>query len=296
MSIEGILAWTIELAIGLWQNWLGFLASLDAGDKLTFISIVGAVITFWIQHLRTIRVERTELYQRLETNSLTVFAFEAEHAEVLEKFRDEDIDEEKFASEGEKGFRGLQAHYGSMREFILNVYPLIEDGRHDIDPSLSEELQRFEKEWRISRKYYEQTLNLFEMATRFRHGRIIEPVVFGSWVIWFYDTFCEWSFRVHWKKLKENYTPDLRDKFNLFVEDFDPDQDERARKQAYFTYIGDDINCPLIKNWLRQVAQQDTDVSRRRERLGKILNRRGTTPGERSRARPGALAATRYRA
>lgn len=289
-----ILPWLAGQAVAVWRGF----DAMDNGAKLTFLSIVGALASFWIQHFRTIRVERTELYQRLETNSLTVFAFEAEHADVLEKYRDEELDEEKFASAElavDKNFRGLQAHYGSMKAFVEEEYPLIEDGTHTIEPSLKAEFQRFEKEWRISRKYYEQTLNLFEMATRFRRGHIIEAVVFGSWVIWFYDTFCEWSFRVHWRAgLRENYTEDLREMFNLFVKDFDPEDNGDDRKRRYFAFVGDYIRCSKIKNWLAGVAKQESELPERRSHLGRVLDKaKIPRAGAASKPRPKATSRNR---
>jgi len=287
--------WLVGEAQAAWRG----ITAIDVAAQLTILSIIGAVASFWIQHFRTIRVERTELYQRLETNSLTVFAFEAQHADVLEKYRDEELDEEKFASTDlalDKNFSGLQAHYGSMKAFVEEEYALIEDGTRTIEPSLKAEFQRFEKEWRITRKYYEQTLNLFEMATRFRRGHIIEDVVFGSWVIWFYDTLSEWSFRVHWRGgLRENYTEDLREMFNLFVEDFDPQDNGDDRKSRYFAYVGAYIKCRVIKTWLARVSEQQRDLPERRRALARILDKE-KIPRVASRPRPkAAVMAARYR-
>ncbi len=246
-----------DIGGALATGFVSFFSGLNSGDWLTCFSIAGAVATSWFQHLRTLRVERLELYQRLETASLSVFDFEAKEADRLERYRDEALDEDKFPDKPK-----LKAAYGSMGAFVRDGYKSVEDGDPLKDPEALDEMQAFEKDWRVARKYYEQTLNLFEMATRFRNKKIIEPLVYGSWVIWFYDTLCEWSFREHWADLKQNYTPDLRRVFNLFVAEFDESEEIDARKARYFQYIAEVTKCPVVGKWLETVEEQDRETER----------------------------------
>jgi hypothetical protein len=103
---------------------------------------------------------------------------------------------------------------------------------------------------RIKRKFYEQTMNLFEMAARFRNKNIIEPEVYGSWVIWYYDTLCQWAFREEWPDLRQNYTPEPRAIFDRFVMEFDETENDSVRKRRFFQHVAEITSCPVIARWL----------------------------------------------
>ena len=107
-----------------------------------------------------------------------------------------------------------------------------------------------EEDRRIKRKFYEQTMNLFEMAARFRKKNIIEREVYGSWVIWYYDTLCQWGFREEWPDLRQNYTPEPRAIFDRFVLEFDATEDDAVRKRRFFRHVSEITNCPVIARWL----------------------------------------------
>lgn len=115
---------------------------------------------------------------------------------------------------------------------------------------------------RIKRKFYEQTMNLFEMAARFRKKNIIEPEVYGSWVIWYYDTLCQWGFREEWPDLRQNYTREARAIFDPFVLAFDPAEDDAVRKRRFFKHLADTTSCRVINRWL-----DDLDAEARRFRF-----------------------------
>lgn len=103
---------------------------------------------------------------------------------------------------------------------------------------------------RIKRKFYEQTMNLFEMAARFRKKNIIEPEVYGSWVAWYYDTIRQWGFRAEWPDLRQNYTREARAIFDRFVAEFDAAEEDTARKRRFFNHVADATSCPVIRRWL----------------------------------------------
>jgi hypothetical protein len=95
-----------------------------------------------------------------------------------------------------------------------------------------------------------QTLNLFEMAARLRQANFFEDAVFGSWVIWYYDLLGSWYFREAWRRIRPNYTLEMRRVFDKPVRDFDPRADESQRQRQFFTHVAKELNCPRVKTWL----------------------------------------------
>jgi GNAT superfamily N-acetyltransferase len=104
---------------------------------------------------------------------------------------------------------------------------------------------------------YFQTLNLFEVCTRFRKNGVIDEEVFASWISWFYDTLDDWYFREQWRGgMRGNYTPDLQTIFDAGVAIFDRfgESDEpgidRQRKRAFYEALGDQLDCDEVRAWL----------------------------------------------
>lgn len=223
------------------------------GDTLTFAGIMFAVFTFVHQNQRSLAIQKIDLYRGLEVGSIELFKFEADHADILEKFQDVELDERKF----DEKYAAIQAGFGSMRDFLAHHYQRLELYKADLaDDRLKAQFELYEQERLISRKFYEQTLNLFEMATRFRKRKIIEPMVFGSWVIWFYDTLIQWGFRDHWPDLRQNYTPELRAVFNKFIAEFDPAEDPNVRKRRFFDHVAQLTRCDIIRSWLKDLDKE----------------------------------------
>jgi len=106
-----------------------------------------------------------------------------------------------------------------------------------------------EENSKIFENYIFQTMNLFEMATKHRKQKMIEPDVFGSWVKWFYDILLMHGFRDIWPEIKFNYTKEVRDLFDEAVANFDFEDDENKRLQDFFQHAGDVINCATTRNW-----------------------------------------------
>jgi hypothetical protein len=233
------------------------------GDTLTLFGILFAVFSLAVQNARSLAVQKIDLYQSLETNSIGVFKFEAANAEILEKFQDTILDERKFndvvREDGSVApqFSALQARYGSMQNFVDSHYTRLEANKGEIDDEVAkQQFETYEQQRLITRKFYEQTLNLFEMATRFRNKGIIEPEVFGSWVIWFYDTLIQWGFRDQWPDLRQNYTPDLRRVFNRFIAEFDAAENAQERKHRFFQHVASITRCSVIRNWLSELDRE----------------------------------------
>ena len=109
---------------------------------------------------------------------------------------------------------------------------------------------------------YFQTLNLFEVCARFRRQDVIEHEVFASWVTWFYDTLDDWYFRDQWAGLRDNYTDDVRDIFDLGIRIFDDLGDgadevvDRKRRRRFFEWVAAHMNCTEIRDWPTRVETE----------------------------------------
>ena len=210
-------------------NWGQVAASLFAG--LAFI-----LTLFQFRHSASdvLEARQTEIYQRLEFESMSVFRFEAENKAVVPQFK---------THLAPPDFMG--------------------------PPSGAAERRAREEAQLCARKYYEITCNLFEIAARLRKkDGYMDPEVFGSWVAWFFDTLCEWGFRAAWADLRENYTTHLRDDvFDVFVaeliRDWDiphaadpakdlcmPDETVAALRRRFYERVGLQFKCKEIEKWL----------------------------------------------
>lgn len=120
----------------------------------------------------------------------------------------------------------------------------------------------------VAYNLYFQTLNLFEVCTRFRRQDVIEHEVFASWVAWFYDTLDDWYFRDQWDDLRTNYKRDVRDIFDMGVAIFGKDrmgesdspEVDDARKAAFYDLVARQMQCSEIAGWLDKVAIATTEA------------------------------------
>lgn len=101
-----------------------------------------------------------------------------------------------------------------------------------------------------ARNLYFQSLNLFEVCARFRKQDVIAPEVFASWVAWFHDLLEGWHFRETWPEIRCNYTPDVRDIFDVGCAIFAAEQAPDARRAAFYAAVGDIMKCDRIGSWL----------------------------------------------
>jgi hypothetical protein len=232
-------------------NWSLGLGDIVSG-AISALGVLSAVAIFMVQQRQGARLQRTEIYQRLELASVEVFKFEAQEASKLEKFRDRVVRPDKFG-----------AAWPAIERFE-EMEELGDAGEADRrDPSgqlrkVYEQYENIEEHVRVARKYYEQTLNLFEMAARFRADGIMDERVFGSWVIWYFDTVQEWAFRWMWPELRKNYTGELRDVFNFPVAHFDWTGGELEKLQReFFAHVARKYRCKIIRDWLDDVTGAD---------------------------------------
>lgn len=121
-------------------------------------------------------------------------------------------------------------------------------------------------------QYFNQCLNLFEVASRFRKSHIISAEVYASWVAWFFEVLEVKYFRDQWvSEYRDNYTLELQSIFdggvNLWnnpagdhVVD-DPDVLGRpgvegdltdALRKEFYKHVGWVVPCSVIATWVEK--------------------------------------------
>lgn len=105
--------------------------------------------------------------------------------------------------------------------------------------------------------YVCQILNLFEMAIRFRREHIMPVDAFGSWVTWYYDVCSQRNFAPLWQTIRFNYTRDLRTVIDHGVAlARQHATDSEAGRVTFFAYVAKQLNCPVIRDWLKESAER----------------------------------------
>ena len=236
------------------------LASFNWSAVIALLAFLFALYSYRKQSGRANNLRKTEIYQGMEFASNELFGFEAQNNTALERFRDARPDPDKFTP---------------LEWKILNRYAEIEEkGASEIDPSPAflEAFRSLEEDIRITRKYYEKTLNMFEVSTRFRREGIVEDAVFGSWVIWYYDTCQEWAFRWMWPKLRKNYMKELRGIFDFPAEyfDFESSSPETLNRleHDFFAHVARFLPCKVVASWLKDAETDLVDLRKQAERDG----------------------------
>lgn len=241
---------------------------------LTIVGGLAALAFFYVDHRKSLKLQKTEIYQGLETASNDVFGYEAEHKDLLERFRDDMPNPERFSEQ-----EWIVLHYFAQIESKqVDVTKLKLGNGHELD--CTDAYERLEGELRVVRKLYEKTMNLFEVSARFRRQEIFEPEVFGSWVIWYFETCKEWAFRWWWPDLRLNYVAEIRNIFDIPVATFEFEQDEHGdehddrtseatRQDAgedwqhhFFTHVALQYDCGVVATWLAQMNQAYSQIHR----------------------------------
>ncbi len=205
------------------------------GDTIQFWGLVVQTVAFavaGIQFLMTQRkalvAQRAEIYQRLEIESNAIFKFEAENKDIVPRFKEQ---------------------LGPSRQAFAALM--------EAEPD----------DFLVARKYYENTCNLFEVSARLRNQDIVDHTVFGSWVAWYFDTLLEWGFRAVWADLRDNYTPDLRDIFDPFVERLVKDwdiphgqgkaipRDVEKLREEFYEHVGNLFDCDEVRGWIAEARR-----------------------------------------
>jgi len=175
------------------------------------ISATGIVFTYIMKSDQSVQAARQQIYQTLELQSIELFRFEAENAEIVSML------------------------WGPER-------------------APTDALDRYQV-----KQYTCQMLNLFEMAYRFRAERIMDPAVFGSWVIWIWELCSTPVFQALWSSNEDNlplnYVPEFRKSIEYAI-DFSRNGrgNDVEKRKAFFEWLGKEINCIEIPKWLDQGA------------------------------------------
>jgi hypothetical protein len=143
-------------------------------------------------------------------------------------------------------YQTLELQSVELFRFEANHPTLVAQLWHDQPPSNKAEEY-------ILRQYICQMLNLFEMAYRFRERGIMEPEVFGSWVIWMWEL-CECNvFRHFWNAgdgLPANYVKGFSETMTFGVDLVPKEPSEKERRKKFFDQLATKLGCPEIKEWL----------------------------------------------
>lgn len=180
------------------------------------ISAIGIVFTYLMRTEQANRTANLQIYQTLELQSVELFRFEADHPDLVEKL-----------------------WFGPIPPSLLS---------EEVELSPREETELY-----VLRQYVCQMLNLFEMAYRFRVRGVMEPEVYGSWVIWMWElceseVFC--AFWRHSDGLPSNYVKGFSNAMERGVWLRINEPSEKKRKATFFDRLAKDIGCPEIKEWL----------------------------------------------
>ncbi|HEC76783.1 MAG TPA: hypothetical protein ENI33_05955 [Thermoplasmatales archaeon] len=119
------------------------------------------------------------------------------------------------------------------------------------DAKIEKDISDIEKERLL--EYTACLLNLFEIQFNLRLSGDIEPVIFGSWMPWFYDLCRTSYFKEVWKNLQKHYTPRFREFINSLINTIDTASESEKEKMFYekaSQLMGDD---EVIKNWLKGI-------------------------------------------
>lgn len=108
-----------------------------------------------------------------------------------------------------------------------------------------------------TRQYYYQCLNLFEVCSNFRRNGVVDETVYASWVAWFHEVLDQWYFREVWvAELRNNYTPDVRNLFDIGVQIYAQHSDPQERREQFYHAVCHLLGgCTVVARWLDEIEQ-----------------------------------------
>jgi hypothetical protein len=140
-------------------------------------------------------------------------------------------------------------HTGEHAEMLLLF-------RGDPQPAVTAAHPDYAKAREVTLNLYYQSLNLFEVSARFRRDEIMEHSVFASWVAWFIELLDDQFFRDNWPNIRANYTPDVRDIFDVGTEIYGALTDPAQREAAFYDAVADIMECEEIRGWTRKLKDE----------------------------------------
>lgn len=121
--------------------------------------------------------------------------------------------------------------------FLIKLY----DENYTIE-SISDEIS-FQLE-----EYTASILNLFEIQYRLRKKNEIDPIIFASWIQWFFDALHGNLFRHYWSQIKMNYDPNFRNFLDSLVYVIN-DKNILEKEKLFFLKAAELMNCKVIATW-----------------------------------------------
>ena len=112
----------------------------------------------------------------------------------------------------------------------------------------------------ITRQFYYQCLNLFEVCSNFRRKHVIDHAVYASWVAWFHELLDQWYFRELWQaEMRDNYTQDVRGIFDLGVQIYKAHpgaRDDELRRREFYKAVSHLLGgCRAVDEWLDKLEE-----------------------------------------
>lgn len=109
----------------------------------------------------------------------------------------------------------------------------------------------------LTRQYYFQCLNLFEVCSNFRRNGVIEENVYASWLAWFHEVLDQWYFRELWaSEMRENYTPDVRHIFDVGLKIYQLHNDPETRRREFYHAVCHLLGgCEAVSSWLDRISE-----------------------------------------
>lgn len=109
----------------------------------------------------------------------------------------------------------------------------------------------------VTRQYYYQCLNMFEVCSNFRRNGVIDKQVYASWVSWFHEVLNQWYFRELWVGgMRDNYTRDVRNLLDAGVQIYALHDDPETRLRQFYAAASHMLGgCEVIRHWLDDLEQ-----------------------------------------
>lgn len=117
--------------------------------------------------------------------------------------------------------------------------------------------------------YVCQTLNLFEMAIKFRKYNVLADDIFGSWVTWFELVVGAPGFPTIWEDVRLDYLPELRNIFDGGLRILDEPGTEEAKEQKFYEYVGYVLGSKLVSEWTAD-DEHDRYINFQKKNLKKL--------------------------
>lgn len=175
---------------------------------------------------------------------------------ILTVLRDRRVDTRDDRVEKSTAYLELEVHSSEAFRYAAENCEAMRPFKATERPSHLNRPSRRDEE--VTRQYYYQCLNLFEVCSNFRRSNVIRPEVYASWVAWFHEVLDQWYFRELWvEEMRDNYTPDVRDIFDLGLQVYREHADDETRRKEFYHAVSHLMGgCETIRDWIENLGRQ----------------------------------------